>query len=383
MAYLSNKSGSRLESIGKFASNDRGNFTMAFAMIMPLVVATVGIAADFGRASFIRTEMKLAADQAAMAATVAVGNGSTTNAAIQLATAQWYANTAGITGATIKPTFSVASSGGKASASVAFSGSVATTFARIMGVQSLSVSGVTGTQGNVTTVPPIRYSGTGTMWGDPHLDGADGYHARFTCPNPYWYNMLSDGGIEANVYCYHMTTGPYPDTDIISDMAVTLGSHTISIHQDAPNPNFTWPASREWLGQVTIDGQVYNPTSTSLLANWPEGTVTAVIGDGGDPANQSLDNITITTPQYNVVLSFEHNNGGNVQITASNAGTCGAPGGLWGETLAGINDTTVSATQADAVDAGQFALPLPTSTSSEFNRKPCPVEVASGLKFTQ
>jgi len=386
MARLGNGNGFDSSVTQTFADDDSGNIAMIGAFLIPVVLAALGIATDYGRASYVRQQMKLAADQSALAATVSIGNGGTETAAIEIANAQWAVNTVALASMGVRPSVSVGKSGGQATARVSFQTSLPTTFSRIMGVQSLEISGVTSTEAKVTSITPTKFSGNGSMWGDPHLVGADGNDARFACPSPSWFNMLSDGGVEVNISCFHNTVGPYPNTDIISDMSVVLGTHTISIHQGPPNPDMTWPRSRLWLGEVTIDGEVYDPSSTKVLANWPQGTVTAIIGDGGDPTNQTADNITISTPQYTIVLNYEYNNGGAVAISAANAGTCGAPGGLWGETLAGINDTKlIGGTNYDAgtIDPSAFAVPTAVSTAPEFKRSPCSLDIASKVKFSQ
>jgi len=195
----------------KFAKNlaadERGNLGMAFALLIPVVMFGLGLAIDYSRATKLQDQLQVAADKAALAATTAIGNGSTSQVAMAAAEAQWRANADQIVGAHATPHFAINNTGSSATTSVKFSGSVDATFSQLLGYQTLPVSGGSSTLATVKQIPPVRYSGTGSAWGDPHLVGADGYDAAFACPKPYWYNLLSDGGIQVNVECVHLEGG--------------------------------------------------------------------------------------------------------------------------------------------------------------------------------
>jgi len=363
---------------GNWLTDQRGTTAIAFAAVLPVLVACLGISIDYGRAVRLQDDLKAAADASALAATVAAGDGMPIADAITVGKTKWAANAAKIFASVPPPNISIDDSNGMVTTTVNYKGDLGTTFAKILGTDKLNVSGLSVAQASINTTT-THYSGNGDVWGDPHLDGADGYHIGFMCPRPYWYDMLSDSGIQVNVACTHLTSGPYPNTDIITDMEMVLGTHTISMHNVPPDPNLGARDNRIWHGEVTIDGTVYNPTSTTALATWPEGAVWDNIVDGGHPAGYANDHLTVETPQY--VIQFYFNPSGDVTFSAASAGSCGVPGGLWGETLGGINDTTKSTTNSNDVDASAFEVASGSSTSTPFSHAPCATTVATKVRL--
>jgi Flp pilus assembly protein TadG len=369
---------------GNFSINDGGNVVVAFALVIPVLVGCLGVAIDYGRALTLKDKLHEAADSAALAATVAAGDGATNAEAAAVGEAQYAANSKLLAGgATSQPSISVDNTNGVVTSRVKFYGNIPTTFARIWRHDSIAVNGTSVAQASIKTIT-TKYAGSGDIWGDPHLDGADGYKVGFMCPNPYWYNMLSDGGIQVNIHCYHNIGGPYPNTDIITKVEMMLGNHTVAVAVPDPDANMNWSTSQLWHGEVTIDGVAYTPASSEKVANWTDqnggtDTVWDHIDDGGNPANYGNDHVAVQTPQYTIEFFF--NPMGEVVFSATNAGTCGAPGGLWGETLAGANDTTKSTTNPNDVSAAAFEEDTATSKAPEFARTPCAATIASKVRL--
>ena len=374
-AYLS-------RTTGQLVTDCRGNVMVIFALVAPVVLGISGMAIDYARAYSFQTQLRMAADSTALTATQSVGNGASINDATAAAKAYWKSNLTGVNGIIPDPTITVTNSGGVAKTTVDYSGSVKTTLGGLLGMASVPVSGSASSQATVTAKTYASFSGSGAVYGDPHLRGADHYNAFFMCPNPYWYNMLSDSNIQVNIKCHSINTGVYGGTDVISDVVITLGTHKISVSNTFPSDDLESTADKLWHGQTTIDGVVYNPgQGYSNLANWPVGSVDAHIDDGGDINQYPNDHLTINTKQYQIAIFFEP--GGDISFNAKAAGTCGVvPGGLWGETLGGIDDKKIDISNGWTIDVSEFAVTSSDWTGPQFNTTPCPTSVATKLRLT-
>lgn len=342
---------SRLVRLG---SESGGNVAMMFGMSMFAIVAASAAAIDLAQTNQFKRQLSQAADSVALAAASSVGQGASIASATTEGQSLWQANTANVQGSFGSPAIAISSSAGIVNATVNYSGCVPTTFGQVIGITQLCASGASAAQvGQSTTV---TYSGSGEVWGDPHSDGADGSHNTFMCPGATnWYNLLSDSGIEVNVNCAPWVN----NVDYMDALTVMLGSHVIQIVQGPLDSNGV-PVAPYWFGQVTIDGTTYNPGLGST--NYLNGAVTANIGELSNPANQAVDNITITTPQYTIVIFFS-GGVGYVTITATNVGGCEKPGGIWGQTL--------SANGNEDMNSADFLMPSETATGQEFGRSAC------------
>ena len=65
--------------------------------------------------------------------------------------------------------------------------------------------------------------------------------------------------------------------------------------------------------------------------------ITVTVGQPGVASSQN-NYVTITTADYTVNEMYYNVGMGYIAISAQNAGTCGVPGGIWGGTLAGVDD---------------------------------------------
>ena len=234
-----------------------------------------------------------------------------------------------------------------------------------------STSGQTGgsTGGGAACPGALCFSGSGYVFGDPHIvspTGADFYMACAT-PSGSWYNMLSDAGIEVNVSC--LQSAYYSGANYINAFNVLLNGHTIYLA--APPATYTtaygpysFDPTTAWFGGVTIDGVYYPPganctTASPCTTTYLDGMVTVVIKDltnlyRGDNWVYIYDN------GYTIAMTFNQIAFGQVNFSASNVGAAGPPGGMWGQTLSGLadpngSDFVVSGANANNNAASTFA----------------------------
>lgn len=335
-----------------------GNVAIIFALCLTMFMSLLALSVDVSNTIALKRRLSEAADATALAATSAAGSGQSVAQATSEAMAVWSKNVTGADGTVAAPSISVVSNGGLATTTVNYSGSYPTSFASVFGMTSIAVAGTSKAQ--VAQTVQGSYAGSGSVWGDPHVDGADGSVNNFNCPNNLWYNLLSDSGIEINVQCYKISNGTYG----IGTFEVMLGTHTISITQNmGPTP---WnavnnPASNFWWGKITIDGQVYDPGigTTSYL----NGAVVETIVQNTNGNNQAVNSVLITTPQYSIKLFYGGWGLGYADITGTAAGQCSKPGGFWGQTMAGIHD----------FNPADFVMASATATGFEFNNAACPL----------
>lgn len=205
-----------------------------------------------------------------------------------------------------------------------------------------------GTTGGSTACPgALCFSGSGYVFGDPHIVppiGADFYMAC-TTPSGSWYNMLSDAGIEVNVSCLQSTY--YNGANYINAFNVLLNGHTIYLSAPPANytkagGSYTFDPTTAWFGGVTIDGTYYAPgtnctTSKPCTTSYLNGMVQVVIKDLTNLYRG--DNwVYIYDKGYTIAMTFNQIAMGQVNFVAKNVGAAGPPGGIWGQTLSGLAD---------------------------------------------
>jgi Flp pilus assembly protein TadG len=342
----------------------RGTVAIFFGIAAPVLLGVAGIGLDYARATMLRAHLQSAVDSAALAATTALAKGQTIQVAEAIANQTLANNTPpGVTGsASIAPTIT----GSTAATTVTFTGSSPTTFGQIFHVGSISLSVNSTAQSSVGTAAAAGttyYAGNGSVAGDPHIAGADGSSGYLACgtPSGSWLNLLSDSGIQINVSCVTYT-GIW--ADVIQSFSILLGSHVISLSSASPtfdsNGNASYDAATAWFGKITIDGVTYPPVLGQH--SYLDGVVRTNITDLTN--FYASDNmVNINTGVYNIFITFDAYAMGDINITATNAGLCGVPGGFWGGTLAGREDYRGS----------DFLVSGPTAKSYQFNWSTCPI----------
>ena len=347
--------------VGRLAADRSGSVAMIFGFLVIPLCLGIGMAVDISRTRALRSSLQSAADNAALAAVAMAATGAPTSDASAAGVAYWNSNFAQINrpGMTVPaPTVTLQNVNGVATATVAFSGTQDAAFGKIVGINSLSANGMATAQSYQMVTKTNGVSGTGNVNGDPHVVGADGSYSTFPCPAGNWYSLLSDAWLEVNATCQRDLAN---SEDVINGFSVMLGTHNITFSipkwDAAGNPATPWTP-----GLFAIDGTDYGGSAPALgtSATYLNGQVKAAFGST-DWGAQDPNIITVTTPQYTINMSFTSNGWGFVGITATGAGLCGVPGGLWGKTLAGIDDANSS----------DFKVAGPTDTTYEFTRSTC------------
>ena len=345
----------------RFTTDSRGSVSIIFGLLVIPLCLGIGMAVDFSRARALRGSLQSAADSAALAAVAAAANGASTSDAITAGVSYWNSNFAQVNrpGVTVPdPTVTMLNVNGVATATVTFAGSQDAAFGKIVGVNSLSANGTATAQSYQIVTKTNGLGGNGNVNGDPHVVGADGSYSTFPCPAGNWYSLLSDAGIEVNATCQHDAGF---NQDLLNGFSVMLGTHNIAFSipkwDASKNPETPWTP-----GLFTIDGVDYGGAAPALgtTGTFLGGKVKFAFGST-DWGSQDANVLTVTTPQYAINMSFQGNGWGYITITATGAGLCGVPGGLWGKTLAGIED----------MNSGNFQVQGPTDTTYEFTRNTC------------
>ena len=207
-----------------------------------------------------------------------------------------------------------------------------------------------------------------TTSGGTVVRSADGTSTTFGgCVSnpPTWYNALSDAGIEVNISCVY---DAYFNEQGIQSFSAIIGSHTLSMTAALPtlttvNGQTTFNYNGQgWSGGVTVDGTYMPPVAG--VHTYLGGIVTVNIDNANDPTdanNWVRVNYTNGAVNYTITMNYDVGELGTLSISAVNAGMCGVPGGIWGQTLAGVDNTTVSTNQVATA----------TSTAPEFNWSTC------------
>ena len=303
--------------------------------------------------------MQSSADAAVLAAVTAAASGASVTDAETAASNVWSANAARISSSqnTINaPTINVQTVNGLTSASVSYSGAQQTSFTGIIGINSLQVAGSSGAQWNQIVTASTGVSGAGGAYGDPHILGADGNTFRVPCPAPNWYDLVSDYNIEVNVACYHDGRWSY---DVINQVSFVLNGHVVQFLRPALDLNGD-PITPFDPSSILVDG-VTQSVALGQTGTYLNGTVTYTYA-ASDWASSYSNVLAVNTPTYAINVTFG-SNGGTITITATGAGLCGTPDGVWGNTLAGIDDTNMS----------DFQVPDPAFTDAAYSRGSCTV----------
>jgi len=379
-----------------FRHNTSGNIASAFALASPVMLIALAAAIDYSNTVSMRQKIQSAADSAALAANVAMtnsivaGNQITITQAKTIATNYFNTNApaAAIAGEstplTVVPNVS---STGLVTTQVTYTGTPTSLLNGYLGSSNTLVANATATSqvNDSAAAGSGSFAGAGYVLGDPHVIGADGVDTYFACalPSGSWYNMLSDSNFEINVNC---VTNTLFDMDAILDITTLVGTHTLQM--TSVNPTFTgathWMCGDEmcgsydtvtyppgsWVGAVTIDGVSYpatRGTNTYLNDTTENVQIVVTVGQSGVASSQS-NYVTITTPDYTVNEMYYNVGMGYIAISAQNAGTCGVPGGIWGGTLAGVDDGT----------GADFLVPNQNYKSYQFYWSNCEAVAAGG-----
>ena len=133
--------------LDRLLPNRRGNVSMMYALVAPILVFAGGAAIDYGRAAQIHTKLNAAADAAALAALTPAMLQQSTSVAQAAAVNMFNGLTENLPGLTAKATqvtvsVTVGATALTRNVSVSYSSSVNTIFSQVLGKNTLAVSGV-------------------------------------------------------------------------------------------------------------------------------------------------------------------------------------------------------------------------------------------------
>ena len=146
--------------LDRLLRNRRGNVAMMYALVAPILVFGGGAAIDYGRAAQIHTKLNAAADAAALAALTPAMLQQSTSVAQAASMSMFNGLTEGIPGLTahatqVTVTVTVGATALTRNVEVAYSCSVNTIFAQVLGKSALPVSGVS--QASAQAPPNIDF----------------------------------------------------------------------------------------------------------------------------------------------------------------------------------------------------------------------------------
>ena len=133
--------------LNRLLQNRRGNVAMMYALVAPILVFAGGAAIDYGRAAQIHTKLNAAADAAALAALTPAMLQQSSSVAQAASVSMFNGLTEGIPGLTahatqVTVTVTVGSTALIRNVEVAYTSSVDTIFARVLGKSALPVAGL-------------------------------------------------------------------------------------------------------------------------------------------------------------------------------------------------------------------------------------------------
>jgi Flp pilus assembly protein TadG len=141
--------------------NTSGSVAVMFSVSAAALLVTAGVALDYVRSVNMQTALQSAADSAALAAARAAiqaeldGKNNIKKIAESAGTAAWELNVQSVHGIDLKPKFNLQNANGSWTANVSFDGSVPTTFASLMGLNSIKIGG--DTEATVNVGRPTEY----------------------------------------------------------------------------------------------------------------------------------------------------------------------------------------------------------------------------------
>jgi len=355
----------------RFREDRGGNFLVMFAFGAPVLLIAGTVALNYSQDVVYRQRVQSAADSAALAAVSAIVAGTAASDAQTIGEHYFEANSPNYNRGVSAVSVVSNSYNGVATTTVSYMGQPpATLLSNALGstpptipVMATAEAALSSGAGGAMT-----YAGSGSIWGDPHLDGGDASSGYFECDTSgaRWYSALSDAGIQVNFNCAWNERWTAIGT---RGYTVVLGSHVIKTSAVPPtavtNPDGSISVNyngQMWFGAINIDGVDYAPTigDHSYLGGQVITHITdlTTTGAGDDTVEIEYKQGQVT---YSIFLTFDDWQMGAMSIAATNAGKCGTPGGIWGNTLAGIDDY-------NAVD---FQVANASATDPPFNWSVC------------
>ena len=314
-----------------------GNIAIMTAISAPPIIIMIAALTTYSNTVTTKMETQAAVDAAALAASTAYANGSATSAGLAetVAANVFKANAPAqaISGQTCLniTTTPPGPGSGTVTTSVQYCGKTSNMFDTALGGSGSSFSASAISSANIISSQSGAgsYNGYGESWGDPHMQGEDGADFYYVCTYGQFSNVLSDYGIQINGLCEPWGGGgAYAFTDV----AMVLGGHQVYF-SSGYNTN---QSNGTWVGTTTVDGVTTTPTgvgTTYPLTDTTQGIQVAIVMNAGNFGVEDGWNwATVTTPEYSVQLWWNNYDTVSIEVTMTNAGACGLPGGTLGQT---------------------------------------------------
>lgn len=200
------------QNLSRFLRDKRGNVAIIFTIAAIPLISAIGCAVDYSLATRMKAKLQSAADAASiaalsqkspgfLAASVMTGNGNVTAGATD-ASNVFDANMNGITGYTIvNKNFTVTKTGIKLAATVTYTATVPVTFLKVIGYQTLTVTGVSS---SAATLPPyLDFYLTLDVSGSMGLPSTPAEQDRLGRINPdNWVQYRTASGVSCTLACH-------------------------------------------------------------------------------------------------------------------------------------------------------------------------------------
>jgi len=253
--------------VSRFCRDQRGNVAIIFTFAAIPLVSAIGCAVDYSMATRMKAKLQTAADAASIAAlsqkspgfkaaSVMTGNGSVADGVAD-ANNVFDANMSGITGFQSPPVRSstVTKTGIKLAASVTFTADVPVTFMKVLGYQTLTV---TGSSSSAATLPPyLDFYLTLDVSGSMGLPSTPDEQTRLGKINPdNWVQYRNSTGVSCTLACHFSPKG-----SACTDPPVTSPTNPNA------NPSITASYSQQYNTNGYCMGYIYSRVNQTALNN--------------------------------------------------------------------------------------------------------------------
>jgi Flp pilus assembly protein TadG len=255
--------------VRRFARAERGNVAMMFAVILPVLITSVGAAVDYTRASKVRTSMQSAADATALMISKEAA-GLTPSQVTTKAQAYFNAlfNNPEVSGTTFSAVYT-ANTGSGASVKIDASGSMTADILKV--TVPMSVSSTTK-WGNIRYRIALALDNTGSM------DSANKMTELKSAANKLIDDFYNMAGSDADIYLsivpfardVNVGNANRNETWVSWEYYGTCSSSTYKTKTACQNAGRTWTQSTSkssWSGCVMDRDQNYDTTSDALAAS--------------------------------------------------------------------------------------------------------------------
>ncbi len=300
----------KLRLIGNFRSDQRGNIAVIFAIACVPLISAVGCAVDYSMATRMRAKLQSAADGAAVAsisqrspgyvAAAAMSTSGSVTAGVTDANNIFDGNMSQVTGYTnLSRTSTVTKTGISLTSNIQFSADVPVTFMKVVGYQSLTVSGSSSAR---SSLPPyLDFYLTLDVSGSMGLPSTTAEAVRMQSINPDNYRQYPTGCTLAchfspqNSACTDSGTQGYPTNNYCLGYAISRVSQSgYAGLLTTTTANSTYPAGKR-LSSTMVSG-LPNSLYTALppVSNCPTAGTNACIQLRLDAVGYAVNQLFIT-----------------------------------------------------------------------------------------